>query len=247
MRGPPPGYNVPRGYVPRGGQAYEPRDARDPRDPRAYQQHRHHGPSPWIPATILGVILLITGMPWMRTASTIYPDPVIAYQAAAAAAARPSYSFPLPLLWIPVLAIIGFQFFGGNWPYYGDGYGFRGGRGAVPGAMYGGRGGYRGDAYAPGAYRNRGVDPEYNRGWGGWWPWSGPSGDENNRYNNHQQRGLMSMFMDYGGHWFLILLGIAVFSLVSASASSLPSHAPAVLPVPPLAPQTLGFPWSLFF
>lgn len=239
MRGPPPAYNVPRGYVPRG--SYE---RRDPRDLGEYDHRRHRGPSPWIPATILGVILLITGMPWMRwSSSAVYTDPVIAYQAAAAAAAvRPSYSFPLPLLWIPVLAVIGFQFFGGHLPYY-EGYGFRGGRG---GGVYGGRGAYRGDAYAPGAYRNRGVGPEYNRGWGGWWPWSAPSWNENNRYNNPQQRGLLSVFMDYGGHWFLILFGIAVFSLVSASASSLPS-APAVLPVPPLAPQTLGFPWSLFF
>ena len=244
FRGPPPGYNVPRGYVPRGG--YEPRDQRDPRE---YERYRPRGPSPWIPATILGVILLITGMPWMRSASTVYPDPMLAYQAAAAAAARPAYrpsfSFPLPLLWIPVLAIIAFQFFGGSLPYYEPGYGFRSGRG---GAGYGWGRGYRADPYAPGAYRNRGLGPDrmgadYNRGWGGWWPWSTPSWNEGNRYNNHQNRGLMSLFMDYGGHWFLILLGIAVFTFVSASAHA----APAVLPIPPLAPQTLGFPWSLFF
>lgn len=233
MRGPPPGYG-PRGYDPRG--AYV------PRDPRDYEPRRHHGPSPWIPATILGVILLITGMPYTRSVTA--PDPVLAYQAAAAAAAaasRPSYSFPLPLLWIPVLAIIAFQFFGGHW-YDPEGYGRFGMRGGRGGAMYG-RGAY--PAMAPGAYRNRGLERE-NRGWGGWWPWSAPSWDANSRYNNNQQRGLLSMFMDYGGHWVLILLGIALFTLVGASPSVLPPP-PAVLPLPPLAPETLGFPWSLFF
>lgn len=235
MRGPPPGYNGPRGYVPRGDYAPAPREFRE------YEQRRHQGPSPWIPATILGVILLVFGMPYTRTVTS--PDPLLAYQAAAAAAAaaasRPSYSFPLPLLWIPVLAVIAFQFFGGgNW-YDPEGYGrfgMRGGRG------YPGRPG----AYpnmAPGAYRNR----EANRGWGGWWPWSTPSWDANSRYNNiNQQRGLLSTFMDYGGHWVLILLGIALFTLVGASSTVLPAP-PAVLPLPPLAPQTLGFPWSLFF
>lgn len=238
MRGPPPGYG-PRGYDPRGVYV--------PRDPREYEPRRHQGPSPWIPATILGVILIITAMPYTRSISA--PDPMLAYQAAAAAAAaasRPSYNFPLPLLWIPVLAVIAFQFFGGgNW-YDPDAYRFgMRGRGGYPGRP----GAY--PAMAPGAYRNRGLEP--NRGWGaGWWPWSTPSWDANSRYNNvNQQRGLLSLFMDYGGHWVLILLGIALFTLVGASSSVLPSAVlplpPAVLPIPPLAPQTLGFPWSLFF
>lgn len=223
MRGPYSGYGF-RGYDPRG--VYR------PRDPREFEHHRHSAPSPWIPATILGVVLLITGMPYLKSP----PEPPIAYQTVM----RTTSSFPLPLLWIPVIAFLALQFFGGHW-YHGygdDGYGRPGIRG------YGAYGA------APDAYRSRGVGPyrmraERYQGWGGWWPWSSPSWNTNYYgYNNHQQRGLMSTFMDYGGHWFLILLGIAVFTLVGSS--SLPTP-PAVLPIPPLAPRTLGFPWNLFF
>jgi len=178
----------------------------------------HPGPSPWVPATILGIILLIVTVPYMKT-----PDPTIAYQTV-----RRAPSFPLPLLWIPVVAVIALQFFGGNRQYSYDSFGrpmMRPGAGGagIYGGGPGGRYGEGGPMYAGGAnrYSSRGFGadrmmPEYNRGWGGsWWPWGGSY----NRYNTHQQRGLMSSFMDYGGHWMLILLGIAVFTLVGSSSS----------------------------
>jgi hypothetical protein len=192
MRGgpPPPGYGY-RGYDPRGWYR-----SRDPRNPGEYEHYRRPGPSPWIPATILGVVLLITVMPYLRAS-----EPTIAYTYQPAVRS-PTSSFPYALLWIPVVAVIALQYFSGNW-YYGHGderfarFAMRGGGG------YGGRGG---------AY---GRDPAANRGWGGWWSWTAPSWSPYNRYNNQQQQGWMSMFLDYSGHWLLIFLGIVLFTLVS--------------------------------
>lgn len=229
MRGPPAAYGTRGGY--------------GARDPREYNQYyRHQGPSPWIPATILGVIVLITAMPYIKA-----PDATIAYQTAVRCSSR----FSGAMLWIPVLGVIALQFFAGQWYYgYGDGVGY--GRWGTRGEMYGGRLGYQSGAYGrvPGAYASRsgGLDrmtADYHRvRWGGWWPWSSSSSNPYIRYDIHHQRGLMSTFMEYGGHWLLILLGIAVFTLVSAS--SLP-YTPAALPSP-LAPHSWWcFPLSLFF
>lgn len=204
------------------------------RDPRQYNyySYRTQGPSPWFPATILGVMVLITVMPYMRR-----PEAAIAYHPATAV--RTSSRFPSAALWIPVLSVIALQFFAGQWHH--DGYGRPGYRsrsyGGVPGA----------NAIRGGGLDRMGADyyqaVAAAAGWGGtsWWPRSSSSSSLWNpslRYNIHQQRGLVSTFMDYGGHWLLIVLGIALFTLVSAS--SLPPTQAV-----PLAPLSWGFPWSL--
>ncbi|KAG0632112.1 hypothetical protein M758_1G304600 [Ceratodon purpureus] len=221
------GYDARRGYNNVGPALRGTRELYDP-----HRQLHRAGPSAWGPATILGVILLITAMPYMRT-----PDmATMAYYRQTAGRAS-SASFSLPLLWIPVVGFIALQFFGASdWyqgVYVGDRYGARPGVG----------GSFGGAAMAPG-----GAYAAMSRGGGGWnWPWSGSSSlnQYNYRYNAHQHRGLLSTFMDFGGHWLLILLGIAVFTLVSSS--SLPSVAASRVPPVPLAPRMLGFPWSWFF
>lgn len=194
------------------------------------------GPSPWVPATILGIIILIATTPYRRQ-----PDPAaIAYQTAV----RPASSFPLPWLWIPVIAIIAIQFFGGHRVYTYDRYGRPVTR-AHPYAASGGPVGYGvGSGYSTRAFGPDRMAPGYNRGGGGWgggWPWS-----RGNSYRyNPAERGLGSLFMDYGGHWMLILIGLAVFTLVGSSSAH-PHAAAAMAPQRLGFPWTLGFPWSLF-
>jgi hypothetical protein len=208
MRGSVPGGYVMGGYdSSRGGYGSGAvRGTRELYDP--YRQLHRAGPSPVVPATILGVISFMTAMPYLRTPDMGYYGGHTAVRAS---------SFPMPLLWIPVVAVITLQFFGASDWYHGV---------------------YIGDRY--GARPSVGHQA-YSRG-RGWWPWSSWNYYPYNRYNTHQHRGLLSTFMDYGGHWLLILLGIAVFTLVSSSSAPTPR-----VPTVPLAPRTLGFPWSWFF
>lgn len=200
------------GPVPAMGR-YDPSRGRYDYNTGAFRDGHHQaGPSPWVPATILGVIVLITAMPYMRTADATR----VYYRETVVRASRGS-SFPMPLLWIPVVAAIALQFFGSSGWYHGVYVGDRGAYGARPGGAAG----------------------------GGWWAMSGLSRSQPyRRYNAHQQRGLLSTFMDYGGHWFLILLGVAVFTLVSSSSVA-SSRRAARVRVVPMAPRRLGFPWSL--
>jgi len=146
------------------------------------------GPSPWVPATILGVILLIATTPFRMA-----PDAAaMAYQPAL----RPT-GFPPALIWIPIIFFLVIQFFGGSYRPYHRNERFPYNR---TGMTYG-------EYYPGGAY------------------------DNYNRYNGPYNRTFMSSFMDYGGHWVLILLGIWLFSLVGSG---------------PYAGRRLGFPWSLF-
>jgi len=163
------------------------------------------GPSPWIPATILGIILFIATTPYRMA-----PDVAMAY----GHPARRSASFPPALIWIPVIFFLVIQFFGGSYrPYRYD----RLGRPGMRAASYGGG--------LAGGYGDAGVYPPY---------------DNYNRFNvgPYADRGLMGSFMDYGGHWLLILLGIWLFSLVGTGSA--PAHTAAI------PPPRLGFPWSLF-
>lgn len=169
--------------------------------PAAYYERPTRGPTPWIPATILGLILLIATTPYRMV-----PDVAMAYPPARRAA-----SFPPALIWIPVVFFLLIQFFGGSYRSYRYD---RLGRPAMRTASYGGgvAGGYS-DGYIPGPYDRYNVD-------------------------YYADRGLMSSFMDFGGHWLLILLGIWLFSLVGAGSA--PIHTAAI------PPPRLGFPWSLF-
>jgi hypothetical protein len=161
--------------------------------PPGYYERPTRGPSPWVPATILVLILLIATTPFRMG-----PDIAMAYNPAAR---RPSF-IPPALIWIPIIFLLLIQFFGGSYrPYRQD----RLGR---PYSGYGDAGAYPGGAY----------DVNYIRYNGG------PYAD----------RGAVSSFMDFGGHWLLILLGIWLFSLVGSGS------APAAM-----SPR-LGFPWSLF-
>lgn len=97
------------------------------------------GPSPWVPATILGVILLIATTPF-----SLIPDASqFGYLASA---------FPSALIWIPLLVLLATLFFGGNSKSYG--YGRRGMRTApYAGGL---AGGYGDSMYPPdrGEYNN---------------------------------------------------------------------------------------------
>ncbi|CAM6015167.1 unnamed protein product [Sphagnum balticum] len=59
------------------------------------------GPSPWVPATILGIILLITTLPYSSRLGA--PELAIAYQAVPPVMAAYSGSlFILRFLWLPL-------------------------------------------------------------------------------------------------------------------------------------------------
>lgn len=91
------------------------------------------GPSPWVPATILGVILLIATTPFRMT-----PDASqFGYQAS---------GFPSALIWIPLLLFLATLYFGGSSKSYGYG------RQGMRAAPYGGgvAGGYGDSMYPPG-------------------------------------------------------------------------------------------------
>lgn len=184
---------------------------------RDARYHRAQGPSPWIPVTMLAVIVLITALPYMRAP---------AYYHTAAVSRRYSSSissggrFPSSALWIPVLGVIALQFFATPWQH---GF-YNGSRGGLHGAR-------------PGLDARSGAYDYYRRSRSWWNPYYNP-------YNVHHQRGFVSTFMDYGGHYLLILLGITVFSIVGASSSQ--AVPPPLIPVP-LAPFSWGFPWNLFF
>lgn len=155
--------------------------------PAAYYDERPAGgPSPWIPATILGIILLVATTPY-RTA----PDVAMAYDPRRQAMTTSFGGLPPALIWIPVIIFLLVQFFGGSYRswYY---------RPRV--------------AYGDVATVYPGVGEAYN------------DVNYNARYN-------FGSFMDFGGHWLLILLGIWLFTLVG------PGSAPA---------SRWGFPWSLF-
>lgn len=161
------------------------------------------GPSPWVPATILGIILLIATTPFRMTF-----DSPFAY--------RPS-GFPPALIWIPVIAFLAIQFFGGSYRYD------RLGRpGMMTATGYGG-------GLAAGGHGNSGIYPpgrgQYSNGY-------------YDQYNGPYDKGLMSSFTDYGGFWMLILLGIWLFSMVGAGLTPAATAA--------MAPPRFGFPWSLF-
>jgi hypothetical protein len=133
------------------------------------------------------------------------PDVAMAYHPAAA---RRSATFGLPpaLIWIPVIILLLVQFFGGGYSSYYN---------RPRPLSYGGVG--FGDA--------------------GLYPGTGAFNDVNYiRYNGgpYADRGYVGSFMDFGGHWLLILLGIWLFSLVG----------PGSAPVNTVS--RWGFPWSLF-
>ncbi len=162
------------------------------------------GPSPWVPATILGVILVIAVMPYM---SLPQPPPVV-YQR--------SPSFPLPLLLIPVVLFILAQWLSGS-PWRP---GFRPGSYNRSYPSWGNR------SFAPGG-KPRVVpwwQQQQQRAGRPWWrPSAGPAGygyrDANNMsYGNNQNwtSGVWRGLMDYSGHWLLILLGFALFAIVSS-------------------------------
>ncbi|KAG0554898.1 hypothetical protein M758_12G131600 [Ceratodon purpureus] len=170
--------------------------------PAAYYERPTRGPSPWIPATILGIILLVATTPYRMA-----PDVAMAYHPAAR---RPANYFPSALIWIPVIFFLLIQFFGGSYrPYRTDRLG-------MPPSYGGGVAGVYGDA---------GVYP------------GGPYDVNNIRYNGgpYADRGVMGSFMDFGGHWLLIFLGIWVFSLVGVGSAPVNT-----------ATSRWGFPWSLF-
>lgn len=162
------------------------------------------GPSPWVPATILGVILVIAVMPYM---SLPQPPPVV-YQR--------SPSFPLPLLLIPVVLFILAQWLSGS-PWRP---GFRPGSHNRPYSSWGSRS-------FPSGGKPR-VMPWWQQqqqraGWPWWRPSAGPAGygyrDANNMYYGNNQNwtsGVWRGLMDYSGHWLLILLGFALFAIVSS-------------------------------
>lgn len=181
----------------------------------AARRHRVQGPSPWVPVTMLAVIVLITALPgYMRAppwpAAYHHTEAVRRYSSSGGS------RFPSAALWVPVLGVIALQFFATPRQH-----GYNGSRGG----LYGARPGL--DAISYDYYRRS-----------SWWnPYYNP-------YNVHHRRGFVSTFMDYGGHWLLILLGIAVFAIVGASSSQ--TTLPPLFPVP-LAPHSWGFPWSLFF
>jgi hypothetical protein len=147
------------------------------------------GPSPWVPATILGVVLIIAVLPYMAL-----PQPPVVYQK--------SPSFPLPLLLIVVVLFVLAQWFSGP-PSFGRSY------------SQGNR------SFSPGAPR-RMVWPQQQQQQRAW-PWSRPGGygqwDANDRYAGYNQSwtsDILRSFMDYSGHWLLILLGFALFAMVGS-------------------------------
>jgi len=162
------------------------------------------GPSPWVPATILGVILIIAVMPYM---SLPQPPPVV-YQR--------SPSFPLPLLLIPVVLFILAQWLSGS-PWR------PGGRPGSYNRSYSSWG----NRSFPSSGKPR-VMPWWQQqqqraGWPWWRPSAGPAGygyrDANNMYYGNNQNwtsGVWRGLMDYSGHWLLILLGFALFAIVSS-------------------------------
>ena len=188
------------------------------------------GTDPW------AVIFMIAFMPYMRG-----PDPTIAYQAA-----RKAPSFPLPLLWIPVLIFLAIQFFGGYRDYRYDQYG----------RLYPELACIQKHLTAPVAdtatacilieglvsVQECMVVLMVGREWllrGAGLGHRLRDGDSYNRYNvNNNQSWLWTTFMEYGGHWMLIVLGIALFALVgSSSVQAAPGYA---------SRSPLSFPWSLF-
>lgn len=173
--------------------------------PAEYYERPMRGPSPWVPAIILGVILLIATTPYRMA-----PNVAMAYHPSQASRLS---NIPPALIWLPVIFFLLIQFFGGSYrPYRYD----RVGRPVMREASYGGglAGGY---------------------GDGGVYPGAGPYPINYNRYRGgaYADRGVMSSFMDFGGHWLLILLGIWLFSLVGAGSA-------------PASSSRFGFPWSLF-
>ncbi len=173
------------------------------------------GPSPWVPVTILGVILVIIVLPFSR------PEPAIAYQAPRQG------GFALPLLWIPVLLIVLFQWMTGSRPelYGGRHYGASS-REALGLA-----------AGPPGYYNSR-------AGIGGpWSPVARSSWNEYHRQNNYSVGNLLwTSFMDVGGHWLLIFVGIMFFSMMVGSRTAYGAAGPTYATTP-----AFSFPWSLFF
>lgn len=160
------------------------------------------GPSPWVPVTILGVILLIATTP-SRMASDA---------AAVGYPVRPSASGGIPpaLIWIPIICYVVTQFLG---------------TGSSRAAAYN-----RNERFP---FRNvgAGVGAGMTYGNGEFYP--GGAYDDYNRYNGPNYWTYSSTFMDYGGHWILIILGIWLFSVVTSPGSI-------------AGGRGLGFPWSLF-
>nr|PNR53475.1 hypothetical protein PHYPA_007150 [Physcomitrium patens] len=66
---------------------------------------RRPGPSPWIPATILGIIFLIASSSYRSALS-----PAVAYPPTR----NPAAFIPPVLIWVPILLFLAAQFFGGT-------------------------------------------------------------------------------------------------------------------------------------
>lgn len=207
------------------------------------------GPSPWVPATILGVILVIAVMPYMSR-----PEPTSiassyrhssSYVDVHRTTTRSSSSsfFSLSFLWIPVLLVVLFQWLTGSWPelFHLDGQA-------------------GGAARSPAAAASGVMPPAY--GWhpaqgaaspAGSWPWSGGFGPIWNAYKRRKNdtvrvsNWLRTSFVDLGGHWCLFFLGILLFSMLLGSRTSVAYNTPPPLTYAPPPPSTFRFPaWSLF-
>lgn len=159
------------------------------------------GPSPWVPVTILGVILLIVTAPY-RSAPDVA---AVGYPGAAIRPAATGLGIPPALIWIPIICYVVTQFLG---------------TGSPRAAAY-----YRNERFP---FRNAGMA----YGNGEYYP--GGAYDDNQRYNGPHNRTYSSTFMDYGGHWLLIILGLWLFSLVT-------SPGPVAV-----GGRRVGFPWSMF-
>ncbi|CAK9219041.1 unnamed protein product [Sphagnum troendelagicum] len=188
------------------------------------------GLSPWVTATILGIILLITTLPYSSRPGA--PVLAIAYQSAPPIKAAYSGSlFLLRLLWLPVLLIVLFEWFipAGSWKRSGqfhavDGYG-------RPAYSYADRTALR-------------AAPAYNSRGGSSWSrsrYERPSWTAYHKQNNYTvQNWFWTSFMEFGGHWVLIFLGIMVFSIVVGWWSTAYYYAV------PSSTYAFSFPWSLF-
>lgn len=207
------------------------------------------GPSPWVPATILGVILVIAVMSYMSR-----PEPtsiassyrqssnyVDVHRTTTRSSSSSSF-FSLSFLSIPVLLVVLFQWLTGSCPelFHLD-------------EQAGGA------ARSPIAAASGVMPPAY--GWhpaqgaaaaGGSWPWSGGFGPIWNAYKRRKNdtvrvsNWLWTSFVDLGGHWCLFFLGILLFSMLLGSRTSTAYNTPSPLTYAPPPPTTFRFPWSLF-